>query len=98
MKILSNKDFNRKPSPKMTLGHLQKLGEYRLHFRTLTGYTYTIGIDSELLVWGSKYNERCTLVEHHFSQEHTFEDAYRLFCGTCERLLRVIRVQHETSN
>lgn len=89
---LEDKDYNKKPNARMTLARLQEMGAYSLYYRVPPEYVYTIGIDSNLLVWGGKTDGRCNLVESYSVQGDNFESAYSFFCKNCEAMLRRVKL------
>jgi|GEM_PF-2832171 hypothetical protein len=97
MKILQDKDFNVRPDLGMTLSRLKrrKNKEYILHFRCKESkMSYTVGINTDLTVWGRVYNDAVPICSDRKESLPTFKVAYKVFLDACHECMR--RVERDS--
>lgn len=90
MKILTDKDYNKRPNKKMNFSQLKKRKnqEYVLYFRCKElGTMYKIGINADLLVWGLQYRNGILIGSYKEENIPTFKDAFQFFLNSCEHCL-----------
>lgn len=101
MKILTDKDYNKRPNKKMTFSQLKKKRnhEYVLHFQCKELRTsYTVGINADLLVWGYQYSNGNLIGTYYERNIPTFNEAYKFFIDSCEHCLLEQKIVNMTKN
>ena len=90
MKILTDKDYNKRPNKKLTLSQLQKKKgqEYILYFRCKElGTMYKVGINANLMVWAYQYKNGNLIGSYKEENIPTFKEAFQFFLNSCEHCL-----------
>ena len=101
MRILTDKDYNKRPNKKMTFSRLKKRKgqKYVLHFQCKELKTsYTVGINADLLVWGYQYSNGNLIGTYYERNIPTFKDAYKFFLDSCEHCLLEQKIINMTKN